>query len=81
MFCAWRQCHSRRDNFHKLDGNWTVEDWKNSAWFQEVQVQESRVRICHQRHESMDPAHIVSTVQAGVGGLMICTLFLEHFTN
>ncbi len=32
---------------------------------------DGRVRILHKEHESMDPSCLVSTVQAGGGGLMV----------
>ncbi len=37
-----------------------------------------RVRICRKEHESMDPSWLVSTVQAGAGGVMVWGIFSWH---
>ncbi len=39
----------------------------------------NRVRIWRKEHESMDPSCLVSTVQAGGGGVMVWGVFLAHF--
>ncbi len=37
-----------------------------------------RVRICRKEHESMDPSCVVSTVQAGGGGVRVWGIFSQH---
>ncbi len=60
---------------------WTIEDLRNVAWSDEsrflLQHSDGRVRICRNKHESMDPSCLVSTVQAG-GGLMVWGIFSWH---
>ncbi len=55
--------------------NWTIEDWKNIAWSDEsrflLRHSDGRVRIWRKEHERMDPSCLVSTVQAGGGGVMV----------
>ncbi len=62
--------------------NWTIEDWKNIAWSDEsrflLRHSDGRVRIWHKEHESMDPSCLVSTVQAGGGGVMVWGIFSWH---
>ncbi len=62
--------------------NWTIEDWKNVAWSDEsrflLQCSDGRVRIWCKEHESMDPSCLVSTVQAGGGGVMVWGIFSWH---
>ncbi len=62
----------RRLQFAQAHQNWTIEDWKNVAWFDESQflLQHSDVgsESGVKKHESMDPSCLVSTVQAGGGG-------------
>ncbi len=54
---------------------WTIEDWKNAAWSDEfwflLQHSDDWVRIWRKEHESMDPSCLVSSVQAGGGGVMV----------
>ncbi len=68
--------------FAQTHQNWTIEDWKNVAWSDEswflLRHSDSRVRIWHKEHESMDPSCLVSTVQAGGGGLMVWAIFSWH---
>ncbi len=60
----------------------TIEDWKNVAWSDEsrflLQHSDGRVRIWCKEHESMDPSCLVSTVQAGAGGVMVWGIFSWH---
>ncbi len=62
--------------------NWTTEDWKNIAWSDESrflqQHSDGTVRIWRKEHESMDPSCLVSTIQAGGGGVMVWGLFSWH---
>ncbi len=62
--------------------NWTIENWKNVAWSDEsrflLQCSDGRVRIWRKEHESMDPSCLVSTVQAGGGGVMVWGIFSWH---
>ncbi len=60
----------RRLQFTQAHQNWTIEDWKNVAWSIESRFLLRRVRIWHKEHESMDPSCLVSTVQAGGGGVV-----------
>ncbi len=45
---------------------------------QRVQHSDGRVRIWRKEHESMDPSCLVSTVQAGGGGVMVWGIFSWH---
>ncbi len=73
---------TRRLQFTQAHQNWTIEDWKNFAWSDEspflLQHSDSRVRIWCKEHESMDPSCLVSTVQAGGGGVMVRGIFSWH---
>ncbi len=71
----------RRLQFAQAHQNWTIKDWKNVAWSDESRIllrhSDGRVRIWHKEHESMDPSCLVSTVQAGGGGvIMVWEIFL-----
>ncbi len=72
----------RRPPFAQAHQNWTIEDWKNVAWSDEsmflLRHSDGRVRIWHKDHESMDPSCLVSTVQAGGGGLIVFRTFSWH---
>ncbi len=86
---------TRRIQFTQTHQNWTKEDWKNVAWSDEswflLRHSDDRVRIWRNEHERMDSSCLVSTVQAGGGGVMVwgifswCTLGLlapiEHRLN
>ncbi len=62
--------------------NGTIKDWKNVAWSDEsrfmLRHSDGRVRIWHKEQESMDPSCLVSTVQAGGGGVMVWGIFSWH---
>ncbi len=66
----------RRLQFTQAHQNWTIEDWKNVAWSDEsqflLQHSDGRVRIWCKEHENMGPSCLVSTIQAGGGGVMVC---------
>ncbi len=70
----------RRLQFVQAHQNLTIADWKNVAWSDEsrflLRQSDVRVRIWCKEHESMDPFCLVSTVQAGSGGLMVWGIFL-----
>ncbi len=72
----------QRLQFTQAHRNWTIEDWKNVACFDEsrflLRHSDGRVRIWCKEHESMDPFCLVSTVQAG-GGVMVWGIFSWHF--
>ncbi len=72
----------RRTQFTQAHQNWTIEDWKNVAWSDESRFMQrqsdGRVRIWPKEHESMDPSCLVSTVQAGGGGVMVWGIFSWH---
>ncbi len=73
---------TRRIQFTQDHQNWTIEDCKNVAWSDEswflLQHSDGRVRIWRKEHESMDPSCLVSTVQAGGGGVMVWGVFSWH---
>ncbi len=68
--------------FTQAHQNWTIEDWKKVAWSDEsrflLRDSDGRVRIWYKEHESMDPSFLVSTVQAGGGGVMVWGIFSWH---
>ncbi len=72
----------RRLHFAQAHQNWIIEDWKNVAWSDEsrflLRNSDGRVRIWRKEHESMDPYCLVSTVQAGGGGVMVLGIFYWH---
>ena len=72
----------QRLQFAQAHQNWTIEDWKNVAWSDEsrflLRHSDGRVRIWCKEHESMDPSCLVSTVQAGGGGVMVWGIFSWH---
>jgi len=67
---------------YKTHQNWTVEDWKNVVWSDESQfllrLSDARVRIWRKQNENMDPSCLVTTVQAGGGGVMVWGMFSWH---
>ncbi len=72
-------CRSCQLRFTQGHQNWTIEDWKNIAWFWWVSISAARVTIWRKEHESMDPSCLVSTVQAGGCGIMVWgDIFLAH---
>ncbi len=70
---------TRRLQFTQVHQNWTIKDWKNVAWSDGsrflLQHSDGRVRIGCKEHESMDPSCLVSTVQAGAGGVVVWGIF------
>lgn len=72
----------KRLQFAQAHLNWTVEDWKNVAWSDEsrflLRHSNGRVRIWRKQNENMDPSCLVTTVQAGGGGLMVWEMFSWH---
>ncbi len=72
----------RRLKFAQAHQNWTIEDCKNVAWSDESQFllrhSDGRVIIWRKVHESMDSSCLVSTVQAGGGGVMVWGIFSWH---
>ncbi len=64
---------------HRVPDNRRLE---NVAWSDEsrflLQHSDDRVRIWCKEHESMDPSCLVSIVQAGGGGVMVCGIFSWH---
>ncbi len=72
----------QRIQFTQAHQNWTIEDWKNVAWSDEsrflLRHSDGRVIIWRKEHESMDPSCLVSTVQAGGGGVMVWGIFSWH---
>ncbi len=72
----------RRLQFTQAHQNWTIEDCKNVAWSDEsrflLRHSDGRVRIWRKEHESMDPSCLVSTDQAGGGGVMLWGIFSWH---
>ncbi len=76
--CQLRTAHGGY-NLHRLT---KIGDWKKVAWSDVsrflLRHSDSRVRILHEEHESMDPSCLVSTVQAGSGGVMVWGIFSLH---
>ncbi len=72
----------RRIQFAQDHQNWNIENWKNIALSDEsrflLRHSDGRVRIWHKEHESMDPSCLVSSVQAGGGGVMVWGIFSWH---
>ncbi len=72
----------RRIQFAQAHQNRTIEDCKNVAWSDEsrflLRHSDGRVRIWRKKHKSMDPSYLVSTVQAGGGGVMERGIFSWH---
>ncbi len=72
----------RRLQFTQAQQNWKIEDCKNVAWSDEsrflLRHSDDRVIIWRKEHESMDPFCLVSTVQAGGGGVMVWGIFSWH---
>ncbi len=72
----------RRIQFTEAHQNWTIEDCTNVFWSDEsrflLRHSDGRVRIWRKEHESMDPSCLVSTVQAGGGGVMVWGIFSLH---
>ncbi len=72
----------QRLQFTQAHQSWTIEDWKNVALSVVsrflLQHSDGRVRIWRKEHESMDPCCLVSTVQAGGGGVMVWGIFSWH---
>ncbi len=79
--CQLRTGH-RGYNSHRIHQNWTIQHCKNIAWSDEswflLRHSDVRVRIWRKEHESMDPSCLVSTVQAGGGGVMVWGIFSWH---
>ncbi len=72
----------RRLKLAQAQQNWTIQDWKNVVWSDEsrflLKHSDVRVRIWRKEHERMDPSCLVSTVQAGGGGVMVWGIFYWH---
>ncbi len=73
---------AKNRKFAQTHQNWTIEDCKYVAWSDEsrflLQHSDGRVTIWCKEHESMDPPCLVSTVQAGGGGVMVWGIFSWH---
>ncbi len=76
----------RRLQFAQAHQNWKRleigEDWKNVAWSDKsrflLQHSDGRARNWRKEHESMDSSCLLSTGQAGGGGLMVWGIFSWH---
>ncbi len=72
----------RRIQFTQTHQNWTIEDWKNVAWSDKsrflLRHSDDMARIWCKEHESIYPSCLVSTVQAGGGGVMVWGIFSWH---
>ncbi len=73
---------TQRIQFTQDHQNWTIQHCKNIAWSDEswflLRHSDGRVRIWCKEHESMNPSCLVSTVQAGGGGVMVWGIFSWH---
>ncbi len=62
--------------------NWTIEDWKNVAWFDEsrflLRHSDDRVRIWCKEHESIGFILPCRNGSAGGGGVMVWVMFSWH---
>jgi len=85
--CMWLGLPKKKKNtipppFKHHKQNWTVEDWKNVAWSDEsrflLRLSDGRVRIWRKQNENMEPSCLVTTVQAGGGGVMVWRMFSWH---
>uniref|UniRef100_A0AAY5L012 Transposase Tc1-like domain-containing protein n=1 Tax=Esox lucius TaxID=8010 RepID=A0AAY5L012_ESOLU len=65
----------KRLQFAQAHRNWTVKDWKNVVWSDESV---ETFRIWCKQNENMDPSCLVTTVQAGGGGVMVWGMFSWH---
>lgn len=78
----WAKNRKLRLQFAWTHQNWPIEDWKKVAWSDEswflLWHWDGQVRIWRKQHESMDPSCLVSTVQAGGGGVKVWGLFSWH---
>uniref|UniRef100_A0A8C6Q136 Transposase Tc1-like domain-containing protein n=1 Tax=Nothobranchius furzeri TaxID=105023 RepID=A0A8C6Q136_NOTFU len=72
----------KRLQFAPAHQNWTFEDWKNVVWCDESRLllrhSNGRVRIWRKQKENMDTSCLVTTVQAGDGGVMVWGMFSWH---
>ena len=71
-------CQQRTEIWHFSGKSWTTLDsWRletcGLVWWMWILLSyaNSGIRICHLCHEFMDPTRLVSTVQAGGGGVMM----------
>ncbi len=73
---------SAKNRKRRLHFTQVYQNCKNVAWSDEsrflLQHSDSRVRIWHKEHESMDPSCLVSKVQAGCGGVIVWGIFSWH---
>ncbi|MBN3308497.1 SH3R1 ligase, partial [Amia calva] len=80
MHCL--QTRQKEEGFHLEKINENFEDWKNVAWSDEsrflLRHSDGRVRIWREQNENMDPSCLVTTVQAGGGGVMVLGMFSWH---
>jgi len=72
----------KRLQFVRAHQNWRDEDWKNVAWSDEsrflLRHSDGKFRIWRKQNENMDPSSLVTTVQAGGGGVMVWGMFSWH---
>jgi len=72
----------KRLQFARAHQNCSVEDCKNVAWSDEsrflLRHSDGRVRICCKQNENMDPSCLITTVQAGGGGVMVWGMISWH---
>ncbi len=70
----------RRLQFAQAQQNWTIEYWKKTLHESRFLLRHSdgRVRILSNKHKSMDPSCLVSTVQDGGGDVMMWGKFSWH---
>lgn len=67
-----------RLQFTQTHHNQTTEEWKIMSWSDEAQRSDGQSRIWCKQHGGMDPAHLLSMLQAAADGVMGVT-FLAHF--
>ncbi len=73
----WVLLRSDKNRTRRLQFTQTHQNWSDESRFL-LRISDGRVRIWCKEHEGMDPSCLVSTVQAGVGGVMVWGIFSWH---
>ncbi len=82
MGCSSRRPHrvsllSAKNRKRRLQFTQAHQNWSDESRFL-LRHSDGRVRIWRKEHENMDPSCLVSTVQAGGGGVMVWGIFSWH---
>jgi len=73
----WVLLRSDKNRTRRIQLTQTQQKWSDESRFL-LRISDGRVRIWCKEHEGMDPSCLVSTVQAGVGGVMVWGIFSWH---